>query len=235
MKQVVLMGAFLMSTWTFAQSYVDSAIKHFALGEYDEAMKDFKDAEEIMNMITETSKAKIFFYRGSIWLDRAEKGNEDAIRLAYEDLIKVVDHDKTWESEIGKTYDRLKKVVLDRAEASEKEAKKTDDIDEKVASLDTRIEYLRLSKELGSSSLSDFYLGQANKQAGDAIFESTTDVSKMLKAKKYYEEALQYYELARYEDPFSKDVIQSLLTLSTRLGDVDRIAEYEKLLELSKG
>lgn len=224
----------------YTQSYVDSGIRHFNLGEYDEALVDFESAEEIKSMLTESAKAKIYFYTGLIWLSKAEKsgGNsseQDFLQLAYDNLSTAMRLDTDWEESVNKAYKQLSTLLMNEADSYIKLEKKADGVDEKTAILDKRIDKLMLVEKLGVSSLVHLYLGQTNKQAGDLIFNSTTNVLEMQKAKKYYEESLKYYELARYDDPFSKEIIEDLLTISKRLGDVDRIAEYEKLMKLSGG
>ena len=66
---------FVSALLASSQSYVDSGIRHFMAKEYDEALMDFEEAEKVKVMFTESSVAKIYFYRGLIWLERAEKGD----------------------------------------------------------------------------------------------------------------------------------------------------------------
>lgn len=240
MKAILIVLFLITAQLAHTQSYVDSGIRHFNLGEYDEALVDFESVEEIKSMLTESSKAKVHFYTGSIWLSKAEKagGNtaeQDALQLAYDNLSLAMKLDTDWEDPVKKAFRQLNTLLLSEADSFIKQEKKADGMDEKTSILDRRIDKLLLVKEIGISSLVNLYLGQTNKQAGDIIFNNTTNVLEMQKAQKYYEESLKYYELARYDDPFSKDIIEALLTISTRLGDVDRIAEYEKLMELADG
>lgn len=240
MKAILIVLFLLTAHWSYTQSYVDSGIRHFNVGEYDEALEDFQSADEIKAMLTQSAIAKIYYYRGMIWLSKAEKssGNYseiDPLQNAFSNLTVVTRHDDTWKPQVDEAYSRLNRLLIDEADTYLKLEKKATGMEEKTGLLDKRIEYLLLAKELGISSLTNLYLGQTNKQAGDIIFESTTNVTTMLKAKGYYEESLKHYELARYDDPFSKDIIRDLLTISKRLGDVERIAEYEKLLELAGG
>lgn len=239
MKPVLLAFFLITASIVFSQSYVDSGIRHYNVGEYEEAMEDFDNAIGIQQMLTESAKAKIYYYRGLIWLKRADKtaGNaeQDPLMLAFDDLSKVLSMDKDFESQINDAYRDLSALLMKEADSYQKQVKKADEISEILDLLDRRITYLKLIKKLNVTTLADFYLGETNKQAGDLIFENTTNVQEMQKARVYYEEAIKYLELARYDDPFSKDIIKSLLTLSERLGDVDRVAEYEKLLELAGG
>ncbi|SNS82763.1 hypothetical protein SAMN05421640_1408 [Ekhidna lutea] len=240
MKLIALVIFLTTAHCIYSQSYVDSGIQHFAKEEYEEAMVDFNNAIDIQDMLTESSKAKIYYYRGMIWLKRAEdsKGNyaeENPVHQAHEDLIKATELDNSWEPHVKDAFVKLNRFLLDEAENYLKLEKKADGIDERTSLLDKRIQYLERAKELEVSSMIDLYLGQTNKQAGDIIFDNTTNVTVMQRAKAYYEAALIHYEIARYDDPFSKDIIEALLTISKRLGDVDRIAEYEKLLELAGG
>ncbi|WP_370087268.1 hypothetical protein [Ekhidna sp.] len=240
MKAILIVLFLLTALLSYTQSYVDSGIRHFSVGEYDEALEDFESADEIKSMLTQTAIAKIYYYRGMIWLSKAEKssGNYtevDPLQMAFSNLTVVLNHDDAWKPQIDEAYTKLSRLLMAEADNYLKLEKKAGTVDEKTNLLDKRISYLLLAKELGVSSLVSLYLGQTNKQAGDIIFESTTNVTTMLKAKGYYEESLKHYELARYDDPFSKDIIRNLLTISKRLGDVERIAEYEKLLELAGG
>ncbi len=223
----------------FSQSYVDSGIRHFNVGEYEEALIDFENAAEIQDMLTEAAKAKIFYYRGLVRLKQAEKAKssaeQDFLMLAYADLQQVLSKDKNMELEVSNAYKQLNALLLEEAEDLLKQEKKADEVDQKLSILDRRIEYLVLAKKLEVSSLVDLYLGETNKQAGDIIFERATSVTEMQRAKAYYEEAIKYLEIARYDDPFSKDIIKTLITLAERLGDVDRLAEYQKLLDLAGG
>lgn len=240
MKPLFLICLFLSASMLNAQSYVDSGIRHFAAGEYDEALIAFKDAAAIESIITESSQAKLYYYRGMIWLMRAEKSSAnnsegDPIELSYQDLTRVLAKDDFWKPQIEEAYGRLYTLIIDKAESYLKLQKKADDRVEKLKLLDDRISYLILAEGLETSSMPTLYIAQTNMQAGDLIFDNSTDFQEMQQAKKYYEESLKYYEQARYEDPFSKKIIQDLLKISTRLGDTDRIAEYEKLLELAGG
>lgn len=237
----ILVVFFVLGSWPlFAQSYVDSGIRHYAVGEYEEALIDFKDAEEIESMITESSKAKMYYYRGMIWLKRAEKSSgdfaeEDPLQLCYSDLTKVMSMDITWETQIEEAYERLYPLIIDEAGNYLKLEKKASEIDDKLTLLDRRIEYLQMANGLGVSPFPALYLGQTQKQAGDLLFSNSASVSDLQRAKAYYEVSINHYELARYEDPFSKEIIEELLTLSKRLIDKERIEEYEKLLQLAGG
>ncbi|WP_436516866.1 hypothetical protein [Ekhidna sp. To15] len=240
MKQLFVVFFLLGFTVSYAQSYVDLGIRHFAVGEYEEALIDFKEAEEIESMITESSKAKMYYYRGMIWLMRAEKSagdfaEEDPIRLSFEDLSTVISKNPEWTPQIEEAYERLYPLIIKEADSYLKFEKKEKDLNAKLQFLDQRIAYLTMAQELEVSAKPVLYLGQTNKQAGDLIFEESSNVGELQKAKNYYETALIHYEQARYEDPFSKEIIQDLLSISKRLMDVDRISEYEKLLQLAGG
>lgn len=236
-----LIVLFVLSVSTiYAQIYVDSGIQHYHKGEYDEALSEFKNAMELKDVLTENAIAKIYYFRGRTWLAIAEqaKGNYqeiDPIANAFDDLIKVKEHGNQWGNQLDDILSQLNSLLIDEADSYLKQEKKAKRTDEKMALLNQRINYLKQSSELDVSSMVNLYLGQTNKQVGDLIFETTANVTEMQRAKDYYLESLKYYELARYDDPFSKDIIQDLLTISKRLGDVDRIAEYEKLLKLAGG
>ncbi|WP_420315717.1 hypothetical protein [Ekhidna sp.] len=228
----------LFTTLTsFSQSYVDSGIRHFNVGEYNEALVDFEKAVELKDMLTEAAKGKLYFYRALVWLEKARKaGNaeQDHLNLAYADLSIAATKGKSLEVEVNQAFKELNALLIEEADALLKQEKKADQVLLKLSILDKRIEYLTIIKELGISSFTDLNLGETNKLAGDIIFESTTNVLEMQKAKAYYEEALKSYELARYDDPFSKEIISNLLTLAERLMDVDRVEEYQKLMDLAE-
>ncbi|WP_420577938.1 hypothetical protein [Ekhidna sp.] len=239
MKPVLFVFFLITASCAFSQSYVDSGIRHFNVGEYDEAMDDFEDAIGIQAMLTETAKAKIYYYRGLIWLKRAEKsrGNaeQDPLMQAYDDLTKVLSMDQDMEAQINDAYRDLSGLLMEEADDFLKQEKKADELPLKLELLDKRIEYLKLIEELGVSTLAHLYLGETNKQAGDLIFESTRKVQEMQRAGAYYNEAIRYLELARYDDPFNKGVIRTILELARRLDDAERVKEYNRLLDLAGG
>lgn len=239
MKPALLVFFLITASCSFSQSYVDSGIRHFNVGEYDEAMVDFDNAVGIEAMLTETAKAKIYYYRGLVWLKRAEKskGNaeQDPLMQAYADLTRVLSMDGEMESQINDAYRDLSGLLMEEADDFLKQEKKADELPLKLELLDKRIEYLKLIEELGVSTLAHLYLGETNKQAGDLIFENTRNVQEMQKAGEYYKEAVRYLELARYDDPFNKGVIRTLLELARRLDDAERVKEYTILLDLAGG
>ena len=75
MKAILIVLFLITGQLAYTQSYVDSGIRHFSLGEYDEALVDFENADAIKSMITQTAVAKIHYYRGMIWLSKAEKAS----------------------------------------------------------------------------------------------------------------------------------------------------------------
>lgn len=240
MKQLLVVYFLHASFLTFSQSYIDSGIRHYGLGEYEEALADFKNAEEIVSMITESSKAKLHYYRGMIWLKKAEKSSGDhaeidPLKLSFQDLTKVLKMDKSWEPTINEAYESLYLLLSKEADSYLKLIKKQGDLGEKLRLVDTRILYLSMIKDLEVSTMSVLYLAETNKLGGDLIFDTSSDLQELENAKKYYETALLHYEQARYDDPFSKDIIENLLTISQRLMDAERIQEYEKLLQLAGG
>lgn len=238
MKPIAFILFFVSALLAGGQSYVDSGIRHFMAKEYDEALVDFAEAEKVKVMFTESSVAKIYFYRGLIWLERAEKrdfAESDPIRLAYENLSEVAEHDDSWEEQITKAYARLNVLVMEQADAYEKQSKKADGADAKTELLDRRIECLVFAEKLGVNSSISALLGETNKEAGDIIFENAADLEAMTKAKKYYEEAIRHYEIARYDDPFNKSTINTILELARKLDDAEKVKEYTLLLDLAGG
>lgn len=238
MRTILLSICFLLAIAGYSQSYVDSGIRHFNVKEYDEALVDFDEAEKVKVMFTESSIAKIYYYRGMIWVERAEERNnaeEDPILRAYENLSEVSKHDDSWDESIEKAYRRLNAKVMEEVESYEKLLKKADGVEEKIGMLDQQIERLKFAEKLNVSSLINSMLGEANKRAGDIIFEDATDTESMNKAKEYYTEAIKYFEIARYDDPFNKDTINTILELARKLGDAEKLKEYTLLLDLAGG
>jgi len=235
----IFFGFFLLTgSLVYTQSYVDSGVRHFNVGEYDEAMTDFDNAKGIAQMLTESAKAKIYFYSGLIWIKRAEKGKnnqQDAVKLAYENLSQVLSMDANLQTDIDIAYNDLSVLLIEKADELLKQEKKAKVTSEKVGLLDQRIEYLKIVKQIGINSLVDNYLGETYKQAGDVIFENASSVSEMDQAKKYYEEAVKNLEIARYNDPFDKGIIRTILDLSRKLDDAERVKEYLELLDLAGG
>ena len=60
-----------------------------------------KRPSQFVSMITESFNAKLYYYRGLIWLGIAEKSEdfaeEDPLKLSYEDFTKVLTMDNSWE------------------------------------------------------------------------------------------------------------------------------------------
>lgn len=240
MKQLLVVVFFFVSVLAHGQSYVDSGIRHFASGDFDKALEAFEEADEIASMITESAKAKLYYYRGIIWLKKAEKSNGtsaelDPLFLSYTDLTRVLKSDNSWAPQVEEAYETLYPLIIKEADFYLKLEKKEEGLTGKLGHLDNRINYLAMAKELETSANPLLYLGQTNKQAGDLIFSNSSNVAELQKAKAYYERSVGYYEQARYEDPFSKEIIRDLLTLSERLADGERIEEYKKLLQLAGG
>lgn len=234
----IFFGFFLLTgSLVYTQSYVDSGVRHFNVGEYDEAMTDFDNAKGIAQMLTETAKAKIYFYSGLIWIKRAEKGknDQDAVKLAYENLSQVLSMDANLQTDIDIAYNDLSELLIEKADELLKQEKKAKVASEKVSLLDQRIEYLKIVKQIGINSLVDNYLGETYKQAGDVIYNDAGDISGMNQAKEYYEEAVKNLEIARYNDPFDKGIIRTILDLSRKLDDAERVKEYLELLEIAGG
>jgi sugar diacid utilization regulator len=97
------------------------------------------------------------------------------------------------------------------------------------------MQYLSSAKELNINSEVNLLLAQAHKEIGDFHFEVASDLTALQQVKESYEIAIKYYEIARYDDPFSKEIIEDLLDLSMRLDDQTRVEEYEELLKLAGG
>lgn len=240
MKKVLMVFFILTVELTYAQNYVDSGIQLYMRSEYDEALVEFGRAAELKNVLTNASIAKIHYYEGLTWMAIGEKSigkssETDPLKMAFDNLTQVSNFDKEYEERLAEAHAKLSSLLIEEADSYLKNIKKAKTADEKLPLMDLRIKYLQLAKALEVSSMANLYLGETNKEAGDVIFEESTDVVKMQRAKTYYEEALKFYELARYDDPFSKNIIEALLIISERLGDPDRVKEYTDLLKLADG
>ena len=224
----------------YSQSYVDSATELYLKGEYQEALKEFRKAYGLKNVLTDASIGKMYYYRGLTWFAIAENSGAvleegSAFTYAYDDLKEVKKYTSKFDRELEEINQRLSYVILNQAEELLKEGKKADNLDESLILLNKRVELLTIVKEFEISSFVTRYLAETNKYAGDLIFKKATDVESMKKAQEYYKVAIQQFEIARYDDPFDKGVIKTILELARKLDDAERVKEYTQLLEIAGG
>ncbi|MFK7953825.1 MAG: hypothetical protein AB8B73_13350 [Ekhidna sp.] len=236
---VYLLFVFTIST-TNAQSYVDSGIQKYQTGQYEEAIILFDKGYELRDVLTSTSIARVFFYRGISKLELFKVNGENVdtgvtVEGIFTDIDNSVKYENVWPAKLEEVQGELFDILLEKADEIKKTANREKEVGQKIGLLNQRINYLKMASELGSLSSNSLLLGETYKEIGDLYFKSTEDLSKLQIAKKSYEESLLLYEEARYDDPYSKDIITALLEISTRLMDQERIDEYEKLLKLSGG
>lgn len=225
---------------TKAQSYVDSGIQKYQVGEFEEAITFFNKGYELRDALPAASLARIFLYRGMCKLELLKSDGESTqagitVENIYSDINNSEKYENVWPAKLEETKSDLYELAIDYADIMSKLARKENDFIKKSALYNDRIKFLKIASDLSPTSNINQLVGQTHKDIGDLYFESTEDLSKLQIAKQNYEEAIKYFEIARYDDPFSKEIIEALLELSKRLLDQERIDEYKKLLELAGG
>jgi len=222
----------------FSQSYVDSGVRHFNQGEYREALADLQEAEKVKTVFTELAIAKLHFYHG-VTLYKLQKPIEmdrDKIYFIKEKLDKAIKVDSTnWFARSQEVYQGLADSRIEKAEKMLKEARKQEERELRVSLTKEYIFQLNLSEELVYNPDLELLKAEAYHEVGDLYFEDATKVSSLQEAAKNYQKAIELYEIARYNDPFSKEIIRKILMLSKRMDDPERIKEYSDLLELAGG
>lgn len=222
------------------QSYVDSGILKYHSYKYNEALEDFKEAYEMRQMFTNSSVAKVFYYRGLTRFELIKSGKANAeaditLENVCMDLKNAILYDPDLSDQVENTNKDLYIILITEADKSSKQVRKENLFAQKIALLTDKMEYLNLARQLDVNSEINLLLGQAHKEIGDFHFEVAEDLAMLQLVKASYEEAIKYYEIARYDDPFSKAIIEDLLELSKRLDDQARVEEYEGLLKLAGG
>lgn len=230
---------FLVFTYSIqAQSYVDSGIRHYIANEYEEALVDFEEADKLTSLFTEFAISKLHFYRGmSLYkiYGADPKLEMDMIRSIVEDLTKAVSIDSSWNTTAKDVFDAMYTRTLDRSEQLMKQARKLKEREERVAQTNEYIDVLQFAFEIRKDPKVELMTAEAYHEIGDLYFEDSNNVMSLQKAGANYQKAIEFYEIARYDDPFSKEIINALLELSQRMDDPNRVEEYTGLLKLAGG
>lgn len=223
---------------TFSQSYVNAGIQHYNLGQFEEANADFIEAEQMKKAFTPSAIGMLHFYQAMTNYKMTDIGSlriQD-VKSILSDFQQAVKIDSAhWYQESKEVRQMLAAEVNNRASRQLKYLRKIADTENRVAKSLYYIELLELVKELNQGAQVERLMASAYHEMGDWYFDGAVDVSAMQLAGRYYSKAIQHYELARYDDPFSKDILKALLTLSERMDDPSRTAEYTKLLGLARG
>ncbi|MEM7298038.1 MAG: hypothetical protein AAF391_07210, partial [Bacteroidota bacterium] len=200
---------------------------------------DFKEAENIKSLFVESSIGRLHFYKGmSLYkLHSGSKGgiNDEMADQILKDLGEAVRIDSTWFQPVEEVFADLHVQYEERFRVQLKTARREDTVDDKAQAF---LEYVALVDKahlFQADDGSDLLKAKAFHEIGDLYFEDSNNVASLQKAGQHFKSAIEYYEIARYNDPFSKDIIKSLLDLSKRMDDPSRVQEYSKLLELAGG
>lgn len=221
-----------------AQSYIDSGIRHYKAKEFKEALVDFKEAENLKVMFTSSAVGKLQYYRGlTIW--ELNRGNdeigEEEVNQILTDFHKAEKLDSSRSEAIELVIDQLYDLVYESSNSIGKKAGKEKSIDAKSQLLSKYVDRLLLCESVKKSEAVELNLAKAYHDFGDLYFQRAEDIIDVQIAEEKYKMAIDYYEIARYNDPYSKEIISALLTLSERMDDPERVKEYTKLLELAGG
>ena len=221
-----------------AQSYVDSGIRHYIAEEYEEALVDFDEAVSLKSLFTEFAVSKLHFYRGmSLYQIHEGKTTLDLemIEEIYGDLYVALDIDSSWMETADDVLEAIYIETLEIAGGELKTARKEKEIEARVNQTNGYIDILQTGFKIKKVAEVELLIAQAYHEIGDLYFEDSNNVASLQKAGANFGKAIEYYEMARYDDPFSKGIIKSLLTLSKRMDDPQRVEEYSKLLALAGG
>lgn len=222
-----------------SQSYIDSGVKHYVSNEFEEALVDFQEAENIKSLFVGLAVGRLHYYKGmTLYKLHADSKDgisdelADQIRL---DLNEAVRIDSTWAQPVGEVFSDLHLRYEEKFRSKLKAARKEDSIKDKEQGF---LEYLALVDKahlFQADDGSDLLKAKAYHEIGDLYFQDATNVASLQKAGTYFKSAIEFYEIARYNDPFSKAIISALLDLSKRMDDPERVEEYAKLLQLAGG
>lgn len=222
-----------------AQSYVDSGIQKYHSSQFKESITLLDKGYELRDALPNGSMAKIFLYRGLSKFELLKKNGEKpeegiTLKEVYSDIENSLKYGNEWASKVEETQKELSEMLIEYADNSGKLSSRENDFTQKITLINDRIEYLNMAVKLKESSNGNLLLGQSYKEIGDLYF-AAQNLATMKIAQENYVEALKYFEIARYDDPFSKKIIEDLLEISNRLDDQARVQEYEKLLKLAGG
>ena len=226
--------AFFLS---YSQSYVDSGIRHYDAKEYKEALVDFNEAENAKSLFTSKAVSKLYFYKAmSLYhLTDVEKEAIGTVLAIHQYFEKSLSLDSTWFSQIDQVETSVTTSLIERADGVLKLASRAKEKEEKINGLKRFIDILKLAEEVKLIPEVELKLAGGYERLGDVYFEDSSNVASLRKAGEYYAQAIKYYEVARYNDPFSKSIIETLLVLSKRMDDPERVKEYSDLMALAGG
>lgn len=238
MKALIVICLMANVLFVDAQSYVDSGIRHYIAEEYEEALVDFNEAVSLKSLFTEFAVSKLHFYRG-MSLYQIHEGKPtldlDMIKEINGDLQTSLEIDSSWYETADDVIDAIYNETLEIAEVQLKKARKEKELDARVDQTNGYIDILQTGFEIKKVAEVELLIAEAYHEIGDLYFEDSNNVASLQKAGANFGKAIEYYEMARYDDPFSKEIIKSLLTLSKRMDDPQRVEEYSKLLALAGG
>lgn len=226
-----------VTLFAHSQSYIDSGVRHYDAGEFSEALVDFNEAENVKSLFTSSAMAKLYFYKAMTLYEITDVSREaiGSILAINQNFDKSLQLDSTWFEQINDTQTQLVGSLIGRGDLIFKQASKAKERLVKIDNLKAYLDVLKLAEEISLTPKVELKLAEGYFMMGDVYFEDSSNVASLQKAAQYYEQAIKYYEIARYNDPFSKSIIESLLTLSKRMDDPERVKEYSELLSLAGG
>lgn len=237
MRVFVVVLLFFGYQFSWSQSYIDSGIRHYNADEFKEALIDFEEAEKVKSMFTAKAIGKLQIYRAkTIWeLNKSnEKITDETIDQLLLDLSNAVSVDSIYVEDANTITNGLYSLVQAQVEDLYKKASKEKDVWTRIGILDDYISRLFKIQEIKNTEEVELAIAKAHHEIGDIYF-AEEDIMFLSKAGEYYQSAIEHYEIARYNDPYSKDIIKALLDLSKKMDDPARVEEYSKLLELAGG
>ncbi|GAB4246704.1 MAG: hypothetical protein Tsb0034_25700 [Ekhidna sp.] len=206
--------------------------------EYAEGLADIAEAEKAKSLFTPLAISKMHFYKGMLLFKMGDFESAVDETTANEIMLnfsKALELDSSWSSATKEVLHELHLAAMKQAASALKQARKVDEDSEVETLLNAYIAQLSLAERLEYHPDIELKKAEAYHELGDLYFKGEKTLGNMRKAADYFQKAIHEYELARYNDPFSKDIIKDLLLLSQRMDDVERIQEYSQLLELAGG
>lgn len=221
---------------SLGQSYIDSGIRHFNANEYQEAILDFDEAEKAKALFTAQAVAKLHFYQGMTLYRLADLAYPSANMLRIHRYFgKSLALDSAWFSKINEAEVAMLDALMGRAKDLYKQASREKEKTDKADRLEKCLSILKMAEEILMTPEVEIKLAECHHEIGDLFFENVSEVISLQKAGSHYASAIKYYEVARYNDPFSKAIIEKLLILSKRMDDPARVKEYSDLIVLAGG
>jgi len=220
---------------TYAQSYLGLGIQHYDAREYEEALLDFNDAEKAKSLFTDKAVSKLYFYKAMTLYHLTDIGqaSSDSVLTIHQYFNKSLTLDSAWYPQINETERIIVGILIAKAEIIYKKVSKAKVREDRINGLKRFLAILNLAERLMLTPDIELKLAQGYEDLGDVYFEDSSNLSSLRKAGEYYPQAIKYYELARYNDPFSKSIIERLLMLSKRMDDPERVKEYTDLMTLA--